>query len=310
MTYLRHGIKILVALGLIAAGVLLLQKGEDVPLTVEENALVLPPMRTAQMKREFADLHFNAAAAAESGHSVPRVFVRSVPSDFNRSRFDADRKDLFINMLLPAVLRVNAEVEQERARLLSFEREYARTGKLPEAYVEEARRIARKYETENEDLPTLFARTKLRVDSVPPSLLLAISAEMTGWGTNAHARKYNALFMEKSWDGTGVPAEEEQKDGPRYKIKAFPTIYDAVKSFVFYLNTGSYFHPFRISRDVFRREGDQIRGYAAASQLMNFPYKPLEYPDILKHLMETNEMMPLDRAELDADFPVPPQKAP
>lgn len=310
MAYLRNGIKTLVALGLIAAGVLLLRTGKNVPLTVEGNALVFPPMKTAQMKREFSDLNFDAAKAARNGHPVPRVFVRSVPNDFNRSRYDADRQALFINMILPAILRVNAEVEQERARLLSFEREYARTGRLPEAYVTEAHRIANKYETDDEDLSTLFARTKLRVDFVPPSLLLALSAEMTGWGTNAFARKYNALFMEKSWDGTGIPAEEEQKEGPRYKIKAFSTIYDAVKSFVFYLNTGSYFHPFRISRDVFRREGDKIRGYAAASQLMNFPYKPLEYPDILQHLMESNKMTALDRAELDADIPALPAKTP
>ena len=43
---------------------------------------------------------------------------------------------------------------------------------------------------------------------------------------------------------------------------------------------------------------------------MNYPDKPLEYPDILKHLMEQNKMMPLDFAELDADMPDFSEKTP
>lgn len=310
MKYFKHAVKVFIALALIAAGVMLLKSGKDVPLGVEDDALVLPPMRTVQMKKEFKDLNFDAFKAAENKIPVPRIFSVSIPKDFNRSQFDDDRKALFYNILMPAVLRVNAEVEQERSRLMSFEREFSRTNKLPPAYIEEAHRIAKKYDTDNEDLSTLFAQTKLRVDSVPASLLTALAAEISGWGTNAYARKYNALFLEKSWDGTGIPAAEKQKEGPQYKIKPFNSVYDAVKSFVFYLNTGSYFHPFRISRTVFRREGDKIRGYTAASQLMNYPDKPLEYPDILKHLMEQNKMMPLDFAELDADMPDFSQKDP
>ena len=42
----------------------------------------------------------------------------------------------------------------------------SRTNKLPPAYIEEAHRIAKKYDTDNEDLSTLFAQTKLRVDFI------------------------------------------------------------------------------------------------------------------------------------------------
>ncbi len=310
MNFIKHLTKISAALLLIAAGVLLLRSGKSIPLETEGNALLLPEMKTAQMKREFHDMKVDVRSAAQNGTPVPRIFALSVPDDFNRSKYDADRKELFLNMVLPAVLRANEEVEAERARLLSLEREYRRTGKLPPAYAEEARRIARKYDSDAEEPATLFAKTKLRVDFVPASLLLALSIEATGWGTNEFARKHNALFMEKSWDGTGIDSGEAQKEGPQYKIKSFPTIYDAVRSFIFYLNTGNSFHPFRVARDVFRREGDKIRGYTAASQMMNFPYKPFEYPDILKHLMEENKMMKLDLTELDADLPAVAGRSP
>ena len=141
MKYFKHAVKVFIALALIAAGVMLLKSGKDVPLGVEDDALVLPPMRTAQMKKEFKDLNFDAFKAAENKIPVPRIFSVSIPKDFNRSQFDDDRKALFYNILMPAVLRVNAEVEQERSRLMSFEREFSRTNKLPPAYIEEAHRI-------------------------------------------------------------------------------------------------------------------------------------------------------------------------
>ena len=44
--------------------------------------------------------------------------------------------------------------------------------------------------------------------NVPASLLTALAAEISGWGTNAYARKYNALFLEKSWDADGNFVDE------------------------------------------------------------------------------------------------------
>ena len=63
MKYFKHAVKVFIALALIAAGVMLLKSGKDVPLGVEDDALVLPPMRTAQMKKEFKDFFVSARNA-------------------------------------------------------------------------------------------------------------------------------------------------------------------------------------------------------------------------------------------------------
>ena len=81
MKYLKHGIKVFIALALIGAGIMLLNSGKDVPLGVEDDALVLPPMRTSQMKKEFKDLKFDAFKAAENKIPVPRIFSVSIPKD-------------------------------------------------------------------------------------------------------------------------------------------------------------------------------------------------------------------------------------
>ena len=37
-----------------------------------------------------------------------------------------------------------------------------------------------------------------------------------------------------------------------------------------------------------------MRGYSIAHLLINFPYKPFKYPDIIKHLILQYELTPLD----------------
>ena len=88
--------------------------------------------------------------------------------------------------------------------------------------------------------------------------------------------------------------DEVQKEGPQYRIKVFNSLYDAVISQIHYLNTNGYFENYRIARAKYRRSNNPMRGYSIAHLLINFPYKPFKYPDIIKHLIAQYELTPLD----------------
>lgn len=290
----KIGIVFAVLIIVILAGVFVLK--ETLP-PVQETAegIFIPPVKTEQMQRLFQAYGYDMYNHQQKKMPVPPIFVQSVPSDFNRPGFDEVRPALFVEMMLPVILKANKAVEAEREALLLLKQEYDETGTLSEQSSKQLSVFAKKYDVrEDEDLDTLFSTLIPHVDSVPPTLLLTMAAEDSGWATSRYAREYNAVFNQRDWDGNGIVPDEQQKDGPQYRIKTFPSLYDAVMSQILYLNTNGYFENFRIARAKYRRTKNDMRGYSVAHLFINFPYKPFKYPDILKHLIQQYELVPLD----------------
>lgn len=290
----KVGIVFAVLMIVIFAGVFILR--DSLPAVQETpEGIFIPPVKTEQLERLFKAYGYDMYNHQKKKMPVPPIFVQSVPEDFNRTKFDEVRPALFVEMMLPVILKANMAVEAERESLLLLKQEYDETGTLSEQSEKQLSVFVKKYDVkEDDDLNALFSTLIPHVDSVPPTLLLTMAAEDSGWATSRYAREYNAVFNQRDWDGNGIVPDEPQKDGPQYRIKTFPSLYDAVMSQILYLNTNGYFENFRIAREKYRRTKNDMRGYSVAHLLINFPYKPFKYPDILKHLIQQYELVPLD----------------
>jgi len=259
----------------------------------------VPPVKTKQLERFFQSRGYTMLPHLKEKKPVPRLFVQSVPKDFNKEKFDQVRPALFYELLLPVVLKANETVAAEREQVEALKKEFDTTGDLTPESMEELKKWIARYDVkDSEDLNTLFSSLIERVDIVSPTLLLAMAAEDSGFGTSRYAREYNAVFHQRDWDGNGAVPDEPQKEGPQYRIKIFPSLYEAVLSQIHYLNTNGYFGNYRMARGQYRRTRNQIRGYSIAHLLINFPYKPLKYPDIIKYLIMQYELTPLDSQSL------------
>lgn len=256
--------------------------------------------KTAQIRNYFRQAGYDMLPCLKDKKPVPRIFVQSVPSDFNKKKFDEERPALFYEMLLPVILKANEALIVEREQVLRLRKEFDETGDLtPESMTELNKWIERYDVKRSDDLGTLFNTLVPRVDAVTPTLLLTMAAEDSGFGTSRYAREYNAIFNQRDWNGNGAVPDEAQKEGPQYRIKVFPSLYEAVLSEIHYLNTNGYFENYRIAREKYRRTGNLMRGYSIAHLLINFPYRPMKYPDILKHLILQYELTPLDSQVLE-----------
>lgn len=270
--------------------------GDDMP-AVEKTAdgVFIPPVKTAQLQRIFREYDYDMIHHLKENKPVPRLFVQSVPEDFNREKYDEVRPALFYEMMLPVILKANETLAAERERLMRLKREFDDTGDLSAQSMDELREWVKRYDVKpSDDLDTLFNSLIPRVDGVTPTLLLTMAAQDSGFGTSRYAREYNAVFNQRDWDGRGAVPDEAQKEGPQYRIKVFNSLYDAVISQIHYLNTNGYFENYRIAREKYRRSNNPMRGYSIAHLLINFPYKTFKYPDIIKHLILQYELTPLD----------------
>lgn len=263
------------------------------------DGLYFGKMTTPQMKRAFKAQGYNMLDVLENAKPAPRLFVDSVPADFNRSKFDDERPALFTEMMLPLILKANKAVLNERAEIERLQSKFdAQTPFSPQeaAWLEDT---AKKYDIDfdAQDLALTFRTLLLHVDAVPPSLLLAMAAEDSGFATSRYAREYNAVFHARNWDGGGIEADEKDADGSSWRVNTYPTLYDAVLARIVWLNSGVRFSSFFDDRAIYRQGKGVLYGADATRAFRLFPDRDFKYPDYLKHLILRYGWSPLDRTE-------------
>jgi len=229
-----------------------------------------------------------------TGDPVPDFTVRTLPKDLARLRDVELKKSLFFRALLPATLQVNRDIEVDRERLLDVKAKRDRGVALDAIDRAWLSALAVDYGGDLSDLGDLA----LRVDGVPPSLVLAQAAEESGWGTSRFVREGNALFGQYTWsddhDGI-VPAEAN--DGNR-RVRAFASVKGAVAAYIHNLNSHSAYERFRL------RRASGASGYELAASLKNYSVRGEDYVDTLRIIMRANNLSAVDEAELSDEIQI------
>jgi Bax protein len=224
---------------------------------------------------------------------VPALVLKALPKDLMHLQNLDLKKSLFFRTLLPLALQVNADIAAERTRLLAV-KAHVESGKPPsrrdQAWLDN---MVRDYKLAALDFEELL----LRVDGVPPSLVLAQAAEESGWGTSRFVREGNALFGQWTWDDDDrsgiVPSEREA--GEFHKIRAFSSVKGAISAYVRNLNTHSAYERFRLQRAL------GASGYDLTATLEKYSERGPKYVGTLRNIMQSNRLMALDQARLSRE---------
>ena len=220
---------------------------------------------------------------------VKPINIDLLPSEIKSIENSRERKELFIQIILPLILEENKKIKLERKTLFSILNKNSNT-------VEEKNWLKSKfkqYGVSNKDLATL----KIRMDEVPVSLAIAQAAKETGWGTSRFAQEGNALFGQWTYGGEGIkPAGSDADD--THKVMKFKILKASVRAYQRNLNTHKSYREFRkvraIQRDVF--------GTLNSLELVNYLDKYAEtgkdYIVILKKIIEQNKLKDFDDAKI------------
>ena len=220
---------------------------------------------------------------------VKPINIDLLPSEIKSIENSRERKELFIQIILPLILEENKKIKLERKTLFSILNKNSNT-------LEEKNWLKSKfkqYGVSNKDLATL----KIRMDEVPVSLAIAQAAKETGWGTSRFAQEGNALFGQWTYGGEGIkPAGSDADD--THKVMKFKILKASVRAYQRNLNTHKSYREFRkvraIQRDVF--------GTLNSLELVNYLDKYAEtgkdYIVILKKIIEQNKLKDFDDAKI------------
>ena len=220
---------------------------------------------------------------------VKPISLTFLPEEIKQIENTKKRKDLFIQIILPLVIKENNYIKLDRIKLFSI------LNKSQNTTVENNWLNAKfkQYGVVNKDLSTL----KIRMDEIPVSMAIAQAAKETGWGTSRFAQEGNALFGQWTWSGEGIkPAGAD--DDSTHKVMKFKVLQASVKAYQRNLNTHSTYKGFRSARAKLRDEGQKLNSMALTEYLDKYAETGKKYVKILQQIIKQNSLEDFDDAKL------------
>jgi Bax protein len=220
---------------------------------------------------------------------VKPISLTLLPQEIIKIENSKKRKDLFIQIILPLVIKENNYIKIDRIKLFRILNKNKNT-EIEKSWLHSK---FKQYGVVNKDLPTL----KIRMDEVPISMAIAQAAKETGWGTSRFAQEGNALFGQWTWSGKGIkPLGAE--DGTTHKIMKFNILQASVKAYQRNLNTHSSYKDFRGARAEMRDKGKKLDSIVLTEYLEKYAETGKQYVKILQQIIKQNNLTDFDDAKL------------
>ena len=220
---------------------------------------------------------------------VKPIRLLLLPQEIKEIKNTKKRKNFFIQIILPLVIKENNNIKLDRKKLFSILNKSKNT-KVEKVWLNSK---FKQYGVVNKDLSTL----KIRMDEIPNSMAIAQAAKETGWGTSRFAQEGNALFGQWTWSGEGIKPAAADTDST-HKVRKFNVLQASVKAYQRNLNTHSSYKDFRIARAELRDEGKELDSMILSEYLDRYAETGKEYVKILQQIIRQNNLTDFDDAKL------------
>ena len=220
---------------------------------------------------------------------VKPISLTLLPHEIKKIENSQKRKNLFIQISLPLVIKENNNIKLDRKKLFSILNKSKNT-KLEKNWLNSK---FKQYGVLNKDLPTL----KIRMDEVPTSMAIAQAAKETGWGTSRFAQEGNALFGQWTWSGEGIKPSDADGSST-HKVMKFKVLQASVRAYQRNLNTHSSYKDFRSARAEMRDQGNKLDSMILTTYLDKYAETGKEYVRVLQQIIKQNNLVDFDDAKL------------
>ncbi len=245
-------------------------------------------LNAATIKQLFEDTDYKLKDVREKKLVKP-VALTLLPAEIKLIENTKKRKEFFIQIILPLILKENNNISLDRKRLFSIINKSNNTN-LEKKWLEKK---YKQYGIPSRDLSIL----KIRMDEIPVSLAIAQAAKETGWGTSRFAQEGNALFGQWTWSGEGLkPKDADKNEG--HKVMKFNVLQASVRAYQRNLNTHSSYREFRKQRAKLRDEGKPLNSIILSKFLNQYAETGNQYVEVLQKIITQNKLQDFDDARL------------
>ena len=245
-------------------------------------------LNASTIKQLFEDTDYKLDDVRETKLVKP-VALTLLPAEIKMIESTKRRKEFFIQIVLPLILKENNNIRLDRKMLFSIINKSNNT-QLEKKWLEKK---YKQYGVSSKDLSLL----KIRMDEIPVSLAIAQAAKETGWGTSRFAQEGNALFGQWTWSGEGLkPKEADENKG--HKVMKFNVLQASVRAYQRNLNTHPSYENFRLARAHLRDKGKPLDSMILSQFLKNYAETGNQYVEVLQKIIKQNNLKDFDDAKL------------
>ena len=245
-------------------------------------------LNAATIKQLFEDTNYKLDDVRKSKLVKP-VALTLLPQEIKKIENTKKRKEFFIQIILPLILKENNNIKLDRKRLFSIINKNNNSN-LEKKWLDKK---YKQYGVPSKDLSTL----KIRMDEIPVSLAIAQAAKETGWGTSRFALEGNALFGQWTWSGEGLKPKDSDKN-TGHKVMRFNVLQASVRAYQRNLNTHSSYKGFRQARAQFRDAGKSLDSLILSKFLDTYAETGEKYVEVLQQIIKQNNLKDFDDAKL------------
>ena len=245
-------------------------------------------LNASTIKQLFEDTKYSLKDVREKKLVKP-VALTLLPAEIKMIESSKQRKEFFIQIILPLILQENNNIRLDRKRLFSIINK-SNNSDLEKKWLDKK---YKQYGVPSKDLSIL----KIRMDEIPVSLALAQAAKETGWGTSRFAQEGNALFGQWTWSGEGLKPKDAEKD-QGHKVMKFNVLQASVRAYQRNLNTHSSYKDFRQERAKLRDQGQPLDSIVLSQFLNKYAETGNQYVEVLQKIIKQNNLKDFDDAKL------------
>ena len=257
---------------------------------LEENNSEINLVRytTSEIDSLFKEVNYNLKDVRDTKLVKP-IDIGLLPNEIKNIENTKKRKDMFIKIVLPLIVKENNKIRVDRKRLFTILNKNSNTD-IEKKWLEKK---YKKYGVSKNDLSTL----KVRMDEIPVSLAIAQAAKETGWGTSRFALKGNALFGQWTWSGEGLKPKNAD-EGKDHKVMKFNSLKLSVRAYLRNLNTHSTYRNLRQARTELRNQNKPLDSITLSKYLDKYAETGSQYIEVLQKIIEQNNLKDFDDARL------------
>ena len=257
---------------------------------LEENNSEINLVRytTSEIDSLFKEVNYNLKDVRDTKLVKP-IDIGLLPNEIKNIGNTKKRKDMFIKIVLPLIVKENNKIRVDRKRLFTILNKNSNTD-IEKKWLEKK---YKQYGVRKNDLSTL----KVRMDEIPVSLAIAQAAKETGWGTSRFALKGNALFGQWTWSGEGLKPKNADK-GKDHKVMKFHSLQLSVRAYLRNLNTHSTYKNLRKARTELRNQNKSLDSLILSKYLDKYAETGSQYVEVLQKIIEQNNLKDFDEARL------------
>ena len=214
----------------------------------------------------------------------------------------SERKQAFIELLMPHIQAKNASILQQRKWLLEIFSASQNGQTVSKDNVKKLSTIARQYRVDFTAIDDQKFQQALlaKVDIIPASLTLAQAANESAWGQSRFARQANNLFGIWTYDADKGLKPKNREAGKKHFVRKFADVGESVDYYMHMLNSHPAYQQLRVIRQQLRSENRFIEGRLLAQGLKKYSAKGEEYIELIQQLIAQNQWASLDRKKQQA----------